>query len=1281
MKTLARIVSVVACVASASSVGCGAKHPHATDGTGKLPGALASAFREEAAGDAERAVQAWLAALETAVETPDDPWSVDAALTALDALAYRRIDALDTVAAASALSERLDTRGLGSLEQRLGELASRARGPFGAALIAEARTTLAERRGDAAQAEALRKQAGCATGALVFGPLAWSSVSAVSDPGLFDAASGPVPSAVPGAGPFSSPLTPKRTAAAGCEIPLDAETGSAGVRELAVDAEVPKGGWIGVGLHASSPARLRVGGLVAIDRGASAGAVRTMHFARIRVAPGTIRLALRAGMTEGRETIRLGAWDAEGKPLALRTPSEGEHASAKAMEVARVAPPKTVTPDEGLASGLARLARHEVRAAEEILEPLIARKNAPPEALLAYSRAVRHAPDLPRVKAEERARSALGRVLEAAPHWWEATLEHAALAGSRRAPPEARLESLRELAEANHAQANPKREAGTSCSWAWVDAYEALLAGEDGLYDRALPALARSERRLPESRLLHEVRRAAEPRAGAEAAAFDCEAKRPTNRNSLACYQARVAASDRSGAEAELVRLRRLRASPQLHLSLSARSALESDRIAQAKSFQDAMNPGNRSLSTQFGILAPPSGGLPGQESLPALLALAPSSRDAPAVLAGLFRAVGEDPLRAYEGVAERVTGVGQPTYGRPPSMADSDAATVVLAHEERYAIAPNGVAHVVMLDVRRVVGTADVASNAQAATPVLYGKTAARWLRRRIFKRDGRILMPERTPMAAQADADLSQLEAGDAIEAVYEAFALPDADGQLGFDTPDLLPERTSARQARIEVRYPARLRPAQWSHASLGQPVERTEGDERVMTWSATSLPIRRFESGTPTMDRGVLVAWSTSTWNDTATGLRNNLASLGASLGPALGASRGPGGSEVATWAEHVSRVAGGESSPRAKVEAVVTASGQAVREASGSLLANTDVGNPSGPRASARTVLATHEGSRTWLVVQALASLGIRSDVVLAENEPFSDSASFPPHAGRFVHPLAVAHVGADDVWIDADVPGPPLPAGRISPELRGRSALRADGSIVPLPPSTGGRERDEFDIPLALDAAGNSKGIITVLLQGRSAQEVAEALERIVGQERQRALRGIALGWVPFATVEAVELSSTEGSWQVAIRAEFSAPSYAQPQGAKATASWTLPGLDPIHAVFPRAFVSTLGATYAKTGVRQGALAVNHAIQYHVRRRVELPSGATLMRVPGPVDARSPLVSARRALTVTGSAVEDDFVLDVSTGTIPLDRYMQFEATVRAADDGFRASTQVRPPR
>src|SRR5207245_777172 len=116
--------------------------------------------------------------------------------------------------------------------------------------------------------------------------------------------------------------------------------------------------------------------------------------------------------------------------------------------------------------------------------------------------------------------------------------------------------------------------------------------------------------------------------------------------------------------------------------------------------------------------------------------------------------------------------------------------------------------------------------------------------------------------------------------------------------------------------------------------------------------------------------------------------------------------------------------------------------------------------------------------------------------------PFSASADFPPHDGRFTHPLVIAHVkdggATSDVWIDADVAGPPLPAGRISPELRGRAVLHADGSVTPVPPVDAGDERDEVDVRLAVDARGDAKGSLTILLRGRAAQELAEALVRIV---------------------------------------------------------------------------------------------------------------------------------------------------------------------------------------
>ena len=103
-------------------------------------------------------------------------------------------------------------------------------------------------------------------------------------------------------------------------------------------------------------------------------------------------------------------------------------------------------------------------------------------------------------------------------------------------------------------------------------------------------------------------------------------------------------------------------------------------------------------------------------------------------------------------------------------------------------------------------------------------------------------------------------------------------------------------------------------------------------------------------------------------------------------------------------------------------------------------------------------------------------------------------------------------------------------------------------------------------------------------------------------------LRNVVLGWLPWADVEDVSLSSNEGSWEVALRATIAIHGYGRPEG-KDGKTWVLPGLEPVHLVFPNNFVGTLGATYASRGARESALAIATTMQYHVHRRVELPAG------------------------------------------------------------------------
>jgi hypothetical protein len=1264
----------IGAAASPACGGRGAEAPKAA--TRELATPFASALREEATGDPAAATSQYLAIVDHAAAASADPWQVPALAAALDALVIRSVPALASVTPRSALAFRTNERN--AIDARLRAALAKADGPFARSLLAHALERLAADRGDAAEAEQFRTARGCAREATVTGPLAWASLSALHGQDALQGADADakLATAYAAPGPFAIPVAPVVVRDRGCAIDLSAASAQLGVRAVLVDVEVPAAQTIGLTLRTRGAAVVHAGGARVLERPYELGGAETTRFARIDTAGGRLRVVVRVAAGHDDDTVEIAAFDEHGAPLRTAAPAPGSSGSAKATLATRdFAPPPPRTAGERLLAAAGSLALGDGRTAERLLAEVGRAPDAPPDVALLYGRAVQTSFDLPKVQRAERARGAYGRVLEAWPAAWEAILAHAELAAVRRGQGDARIEALKDLDE--H-RSEARGSAGV------LDAYDAATSAAAGIYDRARAAFARSREALRDAPLVHDVEQVAYPRAGDERIAQACDPKQTSGRGDFDCYFAHRDAGHRKEARAELDRLRALRGGASLYLAEELRDALgHGDREAAARVF-GRMLPGEQTLSAFAALrLEHAGGGASGaaddakrRAAIEAILArAAQDAPDAPAAIAPLLRAAGHDPLEGVSDLAERVAAEDR---ARPFLRG---AATAILAHEERYEVAPSGLVHARLVDVRRVSGTTDVDQNAQADLPDIDGRTALRVVRRRILKRDGRILSPDRTPNAAQAHAELAQLEQGDVVEAIYEVWALPGETGDVGISTPDLLPARTAVHEATIELVTPASLRASLWAHALLGKPTERRDGDRIVRTWTMKNRAERRLEIGAPKMDQGVSVAFGTAHWSDVGVALAETVRALDET------------DPEVAAWAKAAAK--GERGATLAAVRNVVEASGQAINEANAALLSDLGIGRADGAQTvTARTFLATKEGSRTWLVVRALRELGIRAEVVIAENEPFSADAGYPPRFGRFMHPLAVAYLpssadakgaGASAaasattaVWIDADVAGPPLPAGRISPELRGRSFLKADGSIAPLPPVVGSDERDEVDIRLTLDDNGDARGTFTIVLRGRDAQEIAEALVRIVGEDRKRALRGIVLAWVPTANVEDVALSSTEGSWQVAVRARFTVEGYAQAESADAkSTTYALPGIDPIHYVFPRAYVTTLAATYASQGARESALAINQAVQYHVRRRIELPKSLRIARTPGAFALSGPTLRASRKLSVDGGVIDEDFVLELSTGTVDAERYGAFVRDAQKTDSAFLASVRV----
>lgn len=1250
---------------------CTGATPPAT--TPRAPGqALSPSFVAALSAEAQRSTSGalYLDAIDQAAHDPRNPEALATTIAALDALVFGAIPELEiggdsAVAYRSADAMKTIVTRLEAAWTAAGEAAGGDRPdpkvPLLRGMIARALHRLALYSGDERAAFAWMSRRGCALQASVLGPLEWSALKSLDDPSPV-AATAPLPASVSGIAPFAASVTPVVDEADACQLDVKGGSYLQGSRAVVVDVESPRAQRASLMLESSSAALVEVGGVPVIRRSFDAGGGSTLRMGAVDLPEGWTRVVVRVARRGDGDQIELNLFGEDGEQLKSRAPRAGDAAPgvAKNPEAIEIRP--TSASDASLVlTASALLGLGEARAAEHLIEPSPSKSAAPPPrsaALdLVYTRALLMAGDVPFTKATIRLRDAADRVLSEWKGAWEAKLLQARLVERRKGWGDGAIDALTDLGVLVAAPGDPARVPAAAETDPMLLATIAMIAKRSRLADVAETAYSELAKVVQGAPLLTNADARLHGRAGVEHIAAACNSG--VDRASHRCLDALGEQGDVTKILAEVDRLRRLRGAPSSLRDTEIRQRIRAGDRKGALAVYDALPAVERGMLDVLGFAGVGDKRLP--DAKDRFLRDRTTARDAPWSLTPLGRLLGitPDPAPALEEAGKKIVEADKAAAFLP------GAGTAVLSHTEAYDIAASGLVHYTVYDLRRVSGTTDVAYGAFSYGPIIEGRNTSRLLRRRIHKRDGRVLEPDAAAFAQQGGSDLSQLEQGDYVEQITEGWSLPNDMGQLTIDTPDLLPERTSVKSATLSFRYPSKLRADLWSHPLLGRADEKVTGDVAERTYRLKDANARRIEDGIPPLERSVAVSFGTQSWANIGRALEEQVRSLEDS------------DPFVARW---IDEAAGEDRKPsRALVERVVAAVGKKIKMASGGEL--TDVAatySDGAQRSSVRGMLETGVGSRTWILYRALRSLGISADIAIAETEPYTTAKTFPVHAGRFRHPLVVAHLGGSDgdVWIDADVDGPPLPPGRISPELRGRTAMLPGGKLVTVE-GTATDTVDEVDIRLALDDKGDAKGTFTILLHGRPAQVLSDAFEVVVGTERRLILRGVVLGWLPWADVEDVALSSSEGSWEVALRATIKISGFGRPEG-KDGKVWVLPGVEPVHLLGGRNVVSTLGATYASRAERQSALSIDSPLQYHVRRRIELPAGAAVAREPAIIEVRDAHLSATRKGTYKGNVIEEDYHLNLPTGTVDADEYTAFVGRVHVVDDGFMAGIRVK---
>ncbi len=1211
---------------------------------------LAEAMREEAEGDPSRAIDRYLALAEVGAKGGED--GAPLLVGALDALVFRRVIGLERVSSKSALA----FRSARDIRASLQKIADNSEGPFARGLIADALLVLANDAGDEAAATKSRGALACATEATVFGPLearAFPEGTETTDAAL----DGPLPLHKESKGVFPYRAMGEVTKGRGCDLLLTTTSSTRGPRDIYFDVAVAEAGTVALSLTTNARAEIAIGSAkTKFDRSVTLGAHLSEQFFLAQTEKaGALRIRVRAAIDSSSDQVRLSAYDANGRALKITAPLPSSVASVKVVGARRVkfqeesailgATNRSKQPQSVLVNLLAGLALGFDRQVEAALAPEALRTSAPLD--LVYARALGVADDLSPTARMERARTAFARVNERWKAAWEPKLALAMLQGERKGGDAEMLEVLEAL--------DKSREGTSENGRALFDALDSQVSFSQSLRDRAKEKRESAKKKLDGSRFYAVLDLRATEVTSARRAKLVCEAK--VMRDSMECRALLRAIGDKPAARAELERLRRLFGSPLAFIETEIGDLLADGDVETAKKRFELLPAGARSI----GVLAATSTPIDSAR----VLELAPFVVDGTSISAALGPSFKADFPDQIARVREAIAKSGNLT----------NTSTVVLDHDERYALSQNGVLHFFVYDLRRVGGTTDVEDNAAVDLPYVDGRVSTRTLRRRVFKVDGRVIEPERNPGAQQTHADLAQLEAGDSVEALYEGWAIPDETGQLGFDTPDLLPARTSVQKARISVSLPAGIEFSAWQHPSLGKP--EVSGNERV--WTLKNVEVRRIDQGTPMMERSVGVSVTTLRWSDVARDLRERLALMEGTT------------QDFTAWMQ--TALAGTEKAKNelALVEAIVKAAGKAIREANSSgLVGNTSESSQS---VTSRTYLSSRTGSRSFVIREALRASGIPADVALSETEPFSSNPNFPAHRERFRHPFVIAMVKNDSgarnpVWIDADVAGPPLPPGKVTPELRGRAAIFSDGRIAEVPRA--GNEdgqRDDLEVHLKVgdrkESPGEARGDVKVTLRGRSAQALASMFERAVGHDREQSLREAILGVIPNASVDKVELLSEEESSEISIRGSIRVANLAEKKSdAKGkTAYWVL-GTDPVHQTYPRGRTATLSSTFASQGTRDSALSVTRGLSYHLKWTIEFPEGATVVAPPsfersGRAFTGGETLVAKRTSKSDKNVLVDEFILEVPPATVSAEGYAAFAKLCREIDAGFLRSASV----